>query len=115
MIGVLFVTVLVIVLVHSWYSKTRIPSKFPPGPYGLPILGYAPFLRRRFFDVIEDLHVKFGGIFSVNLGPNKRVVIIGDYEVLKDIFRHEALTHRPPSQHNFRHEEEGKPKGLLFR
>ena len=117
MIGVILLTILVIIFTHKWYAKTKIPYKFPSGPYGIPLLGYVPFLKRRFFDVIEELHLKFGSIYSVNLGPNPRVIVIGDYELLKEVFKHEELTYRPPSKHNFRHENEanGNPAGLLFR
>ena len=119
MIWTFFFVVLVSWCFRNWYEKAKIPHKFPTGPYGLPLLGYFPILRRGFFEVIEELHAKYGGIYSVNLGPNKRVVVIGDYEILKDIFKHDELTYRPPSGHsgNFRHGEEGKgdSRGLIFR
>ena len=115
----IFLILFILWCVRNWYEKTKIPSKFPNGPYGLPLLGYFPILTRGFFEVIEELHIRFGGIYSVNLGPNKRVVVIGDYERLKDVFKHDSLTYRPPSGHSgkFRHGEESKgdSRGLLFR
>ena len=88
LIKMIWTVVLILFLIwcfRSWYEKARIPHKFPPGPYGLPVLGYFPILTKGFFEAIQDLNKRFGGIYSVNLGPNKRVVVIGDYEILKDL------------------------------
>ena len=120
MIGLIITTVLVLLFVYDWHEKTKIPSKFPTGPLGLPLLGYVPFFKNVFLDVIEDLHVKYGGVFSVNLGPKKRLVVIGDYEILKDVFGNDELTYRAPSAHHwiFRHGDKENPqdaRGLIFR
>ena len=119
MIGIILSTLVIFLFIYNWYGKARIPEKFPTGPLGLPLIGYTPFLKRNFFGVIEELHMKYGGIFSVNIGPKKRTVVIGDYEILKDIFKHDELTYRPPSPHNavFRHGDKAKgdSRGLISR
>ena len=36
----LVTVLLTLVLAKWWYDYARIPSKFPDGPFGLPIIGY---------------------------------------------------------------------------
>ena len=38
---------------------------------------------------------RYGKVFSVNLGPSERMVVIADYEVLKEAFNSHVLTSRP--------------------
>ena len=78
-------TVLVILwLLHWWKNVARVNKFFPPGPIGLPILGYVPiFGADNFLSGIEALHAKFGSVFSLNIGPSPRTVVIGDFEALK--------------------------------
>lgn len=68
--------------------------KLPPGPFGLPILGYAPFIRYQFVDDIKTLFKRYGKIFTVNIyGTN--VVMVRDVELLKTIMMRDSFNHRP--------------------
>ena len=40
MLIALLTVLLTLVLAKWWYDYARIPSKFPDGPFGLPIIGY---------------------------------------------------------------------------
>ena len=59
-----------------------------------------------------------GPIFSVGLGSHKSVVI-GDYEILKDLFKLDAVTDRPPMMQwfnpYFRCGNGEDARGILFR
>ena len=112
--------ILAALFVWNWYQNTRIPKKFPDGPFGFPLIGYASLLKGgSILNVLDELHTKFGGIFSVNLGPGPRLVVIGDYGTLKDIFRHDSVTARPDVVHwanvYFRHGNGYDSRGLIFR
>ena len=120
MIVEILALILAILFVLNWYQKTRIPDKFPNGPFGFPLIGYASLLKGgNILHILDELHTKFGGIYSVNLGPSPRLVVVGDYETLKDIFRHDSVAARPPELHwfnvYFRHGNGHDSRGLLFR
>nr|APH81377.1 cytochrome P450 CYP3036A1 [Tigriopus kingsejongensis] len=86
----------VLFLYKYWYLKTRIPSKFPPGPIGLPVVGCYDILSGPNLNAsFARLHQKYGSVFSVNLGPSDRFVIIGDHDILVESFKDMSLTTRP--------------------
>ena len=47
----------------------------PPGPYGLPVLGYMPFLGKRPHLTLTKLKEKYGDIFQLQIGAQKTVVL----------------------------------------
>ncbi|GFT37915.1 cytochrome P450 2J2 [Nephila pilipes] len=74
----------------------RIRSNFPPGPIGIPIFGYMPFLS-------EDLHLdliklgeKYGDVFSVRLG-SQTIVILHGADIIKEAFAKPEFLGRPPN------------------
>lgn len=80
------------VLTRWW--KTR---HLPPGPRGIPLLGYLPF-----FDGDTHLHYlelarKYGPVLSLRLG-NQYVVVLSDYKMIREAFRKEEFTGRPQSE-----------------
>ena len=89
----LFACVLLMVqLLHNNHQKT---NKLPPGPVGIPILGYLPFL-----DVFhlgksfKSLGKKFGDVFSLKVGT-ELAVVLNSYEAIKKAFSQDELTSRP--------------------
>lgn len=71
--------------IYNWWQKTRIVSNFPPGPYGLPVVGNVGVMASGdLIDGLVKLHDEHGAVCSVNLGPGGRSVFIGDYEALKE-------------------------------
>ena len=80
----LFALILLTLLSLWWKNIARIPHCFPPGPYGLPLLGYwRIFLSENILSGLGLLHRTYGSVLSLNIGPGKRTVVIGDYETLK--------------------------------
>ena len=60
----------------------------------------------------------YGKVFSVNLGPSERMVVIADYEVLKEAFNNHVLASRPQMvlwfNEYFRYGNGYDSRGLLF-
>ncbi|XP_012851894.1 PREDICTED: premnaspirodiene oxygenase-like [Erythranthe guttata] len=79
------------VLSILWYIKYSLGKRtppLPPGPRGIPILGYLPFIGRsnNLFPKLTELGHKFGPIFKLNLG-RKLCVVINSPSLAKEIVR----------------------------
>nr|XP_043628255.1 cytochrome P450 71AU50-like isoform X2 [Erigeron canadensis] len=66
-------TVFVPTLLLLWYKKSK--AQLPPGPYGLPIVGYLPFLRSNVQEKFIEMAHKYGPIFCLQLGSKLHVVV----------------------------------------
>ena len=61
-------------------------SKLPPGPFGLPILGYLPFINPvKPHETISELVTKYGKIFSMQMGQIL-CIVLADPEIIRTIF-----------------------------
>ena len=97
---VFFVSFLVMLLVklHRMRPNTHL---LPPGPWGWPILGYLPNVciavyqtgiePYRLFARMSD---RYGKVFSLYMG-SKLVVVLNDYESIREAFRNHDLNDRP--------------------
>ena len=86
MIVVVSIFFVLFLLTAFWWRNTRIPHKFPPGPYGLPFIGHLDTVKSGNWPrALKKLGDKYGSICSVNIDSGKRVVIIGDYPGLMKI------------------------------
>ena len=70
------VTTVILLYLIYWYRR---PYKFPPGPRGIPILGYLPFFSKRIECDIYKLSQKYGSVMSVRMGSSD-AVILNDFE-----------------------------------
>ncbi|GFY75839.1 cytochrome P450 18a1 [Trichonephila inaurata madagascariensis] len=66
-----------------------------PGPIGLPIVGYIPFMTRKPYIKLTELSKTYGPIYKVQLG-SINMLIITDYELMKEAFSKDAFMGRPP-------------------
>ncbi|CAH1415412.1 unnamed protein product [Lactuca virosa] len=71
-----------IFLYISWKSRSRLP----PGPRGLPVLGYLPFLGANLLDEFTKMGQRFGPIFKLQLG-SKTYVVISSSDLAKVVLR----------------------------
>ncbi|XP_054710570.1 cytochrome P450 2J4-like [Uloborus diversus] len=90
---ILLTTLLVGVFI---YSRTRRRGNYPPGPIGLPLVGYVPFLGSEPHKTFVKLARKYGDIFSVYLG-SKHTIILNEYSVMKETVTHPAALDRAPN------------------
>lgn len=79
------------VRVYRWWRITR---HLPPGPNGLPLVGYLPYIRKEFHEELTALSKKYGSVFSLRLG-SELIVVLSDHRVIREAFRREEFTSRP--------------------
>ncbi len=83
---------------HSVYWF-RLNRSLPPGPYGLPFVGYLPFLKRPddIRSEMTDLSLKYGPCFSIRLGT-ELMVILSDHHLIKEAFCCPVYDGRPRNE-----------------
>ncbi|KAK6161520.1 hypothetical protein DH2020_004901 [Rehmannia glutinosa] len=90
------ISVSVLLISIIWYIKSLLKPggktpPLPPGPRGLPILGYLPFLGKNLLHQFTDLGHKYGPIYKLYLG-NKLYVVISSPSLVKEVVRdHDAV------------------------
>lgn len=84
-----------VVLQYLWDTLRRCLRKdLPPGPFGVPLLGYLPFMPKDGHRGVEALRQKYGNIFGVHLG-SRYVVFLCDFESVKEALSQDSLLNRP--------------------
>ena len=86
---------------------------------GLPIIGYLPVVtEKNILVALDKIHDTYGKVISVNLGPSKRIVVLGDYNILKEAFKDDKLNSRPYElmwgNQYFRYGDGTDSRGLIF-
>ncbi|XP_053328573.1 cytochrome P450 2A5-like [Spea bombifrons] len=68
---------------YAWSSMYR-PQNLPPGPIPLPVLGNLLQLKTgQMVDSLQQMHQKYGDVYTLYLGP-RRVVVLCGYEAVKE-------------------------------
>lgn len=99
-LGICGVLLVVFVLVLSSVRSIQMlieNRKFPPGPWGFPIIGYLPLMKGVCHLHYNDLARKYGSMFSTRLG-NQLVVVLSDHKIIREAFRREEFTGRPHTE-----------------
>ncbi|XP_078074011.1 cytochrome P450 2K1-like [Mustelus asterias] len=94
---VLLLIFFVLLLLSNTRWKGKVPRNFPPGPTPLPLIGNLHQLNLSRLDwSLMGLSEKYGSVFSVEIGPQKAVVLTG-YDTVKDALLNHAdqFTGRP--------------------
>ena len=68
--------------------------KLPPGPYGLPILGMLPFIKKEFHLTLFDHSKKHGKLMSCQMGV-ETCIVLSDHKLIKKAFQTRDFTARP--------------------
>ena len=77
-------TITIVVVVGVFWRMLFRPTrtllagrKSLPGPWGLPIVGYIPFLGRKMNKTITALAKRYGDVFQLSVGTRKIVIVNG--------------------------------------
>ncbi|KAJ9555251.1 hypothetical protein OSB04_009865 [Centaurea solstitialis] len=67
----------IIITVALWCKKSFLTSQppLPPGPHGLPLVGYFPFLGPNLHLELHKLVPRYGPIFKLYMGSNLHIVV----------------------------------------
>ena len=84
------------VLSILWLRRvTKDNKRLPPGPVGIPLLGYLPFMDVfHLGDSFAKIGRKFGNIFSLRVGT-ELAVVLDDYDTIVKAFSQPELCARP--------------------
>ena len=88
-----FLFAIVIAIAVKWLVNQN--HRLPPGPVGVPLLGYLPFLN--VFNLgqsFSDLSKRFGDIFSLRVGT-ELAIVLNSYDAVKKAFSKSELIDRP--------------------
>ncbi|OTF79475.1 cytochrome P450-like protein [Euroglyphus maynei] len=91
------ITLIVCLVSKLYWSHIGSRLPLPPGPYGMPLLGYLPFVGYDFHLRLTELGKKYGSIYQIYLGT-KRVVVINDARLIKEAFRQPVFSGRPDTE-----------------
>ena len=80
-----------------WLMRTKASrSPLPPGPLGVPLLGYLPWLDPvQPYKTLTRLVSQYGPVFSVRLG-SVPCVVLADNTIIKEVFSRDEVSGRPP-------------------
>ena len=67
---------IILLYLINWYRR---PKNMPPGPRGVPIVGYLPFMGKKLELAAYQLSKKLGNILTIRIGVDD-VVFLNDYE-----------------------------------
>jgi cytochrome P450 family 2 subfamily J len=80
----LILTLLIVILTRFLYKRlVRKWRNEPPGPWGVPILGYSIFVKPRIFRAFMKIKSKYPDIAQVNFGQ-KTMIILSSYQTIKE-------------------------------
>ncbi|KAI9552865.1 hypothetical protein GHT06_020749 [Daphnia sinensis] len=93
----LFEAVSLAVLVLLIIKASQRPRNFPPGPRGVPILGYLPFLSNGepVYRTMKKLAKTYGPVAGFYVGPNQPFISVVGPQAVKEALHNDDLNGRP--------------------
>lgn len=67
---------------YWFYTQWVTFRSYPAGPWGLPVVGYLPFLGPKAYQTLVELGHKYGNVFSIRLGEIVAIVF-NDWDAIK--------------------------------
>lgn len=86
------IAVLIIGVVYYGVQLRRRYKDLPPGPYGLPLVGYVPFMGSKPYLTFKRLADKYGSVFSVTIG-SELTVFVNDWKGIKEVLIRQGDTY----------------------
>ncbi|XP_059656819.1 labd-13Z-ene-9,15,16-triol synthase, chloroplastic-like [Cornus florida] len=89
-------TVSVVILAIFWYLWASVKSRtgvapLPPGPRGLPVVGYLPFLGINLHIIFSELAHRYGPIYKLWLGK-KLCIVLSSPSLAKEVLRDQDIS-----------------------
>lgn len=79
-----------------WLRNDAKQQQLPPGPCGLPLLGYLPWIDSRVpYETFARLSGRYGRIYSLQLG-NMLAVFLTDPQLVRQAFSRPVFSGRAP-------------------
>lgn len=113
------VAILVLFSYWFWKNYVRKPHKFPPGPARIPFVGSLFVIpdevkkgRKKLQTWMQET---YGSISGIYFGQNP-VVVVSDYNLIKDLYKRYESSGRPINKPFHEHRfgsEDGTQRGLL--
>lgn len=92
---IVFTSALLSVMLVQWtFNFVRQVQSLPPGPWGIPILGYLTFMGNEKHTKFMELAKKFGSVYSTKLGF-QLTVVLSDHNMIREAFQRKEFTGRP--------------------
>lgn len=90
------ITLALIALLTLYYLRSKRKAVTPPGPWGLPIFGYLPFIDGKSpHKTLLKLSERFGPIYSIQMG-SVNAIVLSDAQLIREAFKKEEFTARAP-------------------
>ncbi|XP_046454405.1 methyl farnesoate epoxidase-like [Daphnia pulex] len=86
-----------VLVLYTLIKLSKRPPHFPPGPRGLPLLGYlSPVLSKKesFFKAMQKLAKKYGPVTGFYLGPNQPLISVVGTEAVREALQNKDLDGR---------------------
>ncbi|CAG0882843.1 unnamed protein product [Cyprideis torosa] len=82
------------ILITKTIQKQLLFAKLPPGPKGVPILGFVPYLTKNIHHQLNNLKNQFGSTYKLYFG-SQLVVVLTDPKTIRNALKQDAFSSRP--------------------
>ena len=110
-----FVVIAIVRFIQVFYFSR--PKNYPPGPPNLPLIGSVPYMDQDFRVSLMKFREKYGKMFSFFTPDGTSIVVVSDYELLKNVLNRDEFSARPQLGPliDLRHvDKEGEVRGVMF-